>query len=680
MSENRLRKTRNIGIMAHIDAGKTTITERILYYTGRIHKIGEVHEGQAVMDWMEQEQERGITITSAVTTCHWLHHIINIIDTPGHVDFTIEVERSLRILDGVIAVFSGVEGVEPQSETVWHQASKYKVPRIAFINKMDRIGANFFDALQMMEERLGMNPTPIQLPLGQEGSFSGIVDLVKFKEVTWDETNLGINYNIRDISQENLDQALKYREKLFESLAEKDDYFMEKYLLEQQFTEGEIISAIRKNTLSLSMVPVLCGTALKNKGIQSLLDSIVNFLPSPLDIPPTKGFNPKTDNKEERICSDKEPFSALVFKVMNDQGRKITYLRIYSGKVKVGEVVYNSTKKIQEKIARIFSIHANKKERVQEAHSGEIVGALGLQNTGTGETVCSPSHPIIYEKIDIYEPVISMAIEPKTRDDQERLELSSERLMDEDPTFKSRLDEESNQIIISGMGELHLQILVERMKREFGTSVKVGKPQVVYRETISREADALARFEKELNGVKHFGEVTIKVIPQERGMGIKFSKSLLKIEFPSEYYYDIEQGIKEATLSGVVAGYPVTDLHIILTDAVYKESDSSEIAFKVASSMAFKEACTKASPILLEPIMSVEILCPEPNTGEIISDLNIRNGKIEKIVNKEKVNMIKAFVPLKKMFGYSTELRSLSQGRASFSMQFYRYDYFESKK
>jgi len=667
-------KIRNIGIIAHIDAGKTTITERILYYTGRSYKMGEVHNGEAVMDWMPDEQERGITITSAVTTCHWRGAEIHIIDTPGHVDFTIEVERSLRVLDGAIGVFCAVGGVQPQSETVWHQADKYRVPKIAFVNKLDRAGADFFGTVQMMRDRLGANPLMMQIPVGIEESFQGVIDLLNMKQLIWDQETLGATFRVTDIPEGLMETALEYREKLVESVAEIDDQIMEAYLSEVPITPEALVSSIRKATSSLKLVPVFCGAALKNKGIQPLLDGIVDFLPSPLDVPPVEGVDPDTGQVKTASPSDQSPLAALVFKVKMDQGRRLTYVRVYSGRLNTGDEVFNSTKQAKEKVARILAMHANKRERISEARVGNIVGVVGLKASGTGDTLCDPSNPIVLEPIDAYEPVISVAVEPKTHADQEKIEQALSKLEAEDPTFRVKHDEDTGQIIISGMGELHLEILVSRLKREFNTQVNVGKPRVVYKEAIEQAAQASAIFEKEIGGIRHFGEVVLELSPRERGQGNWFVNNLPDESLLSEFVPAIEQGVMESLESGVLLGYPVVDVAVALVDGTYKESLSSPLAFKVAASMACKEGLQKARPVLLEPIMAVEILVPADFMGDVIGDVNARGGKIEHLHRRGEMQIIDATVPLSKMFGYSTALRSATQGRGTFTMHFSHYD------
>ncbi|MBW1980884.1 MAG: elongation factor G [Deltaproteobacteria bacterium] len=677
---SRLRKTRNIGIIAHIDAGKTTVTERMLYYTGKSHKMGEVHDGEAVMDWMEQEQERGITITSAVTTCFWREHEIHLIDTPGHVDFTIEVERSLRVLDGAIGVFCAVGGVEPQSETVWHQADRYRVPKIAFINKMDRLGADFFGTVQQIREKLGARPLVLHIPFGSEASFAGVIDLVRMQVVSWDEATLGVVYEYHEIPQSHLKEAADKREELLENIAEFDDELMEKYLADQPVEAEDLLPAIRRATLNLDVVPVLCGSALRNKGIQLLLDAVVDFLPSPLDVSAVAGQHPKDGRQLTRGSSEKEPFAALAFKIHMDQGRKLTYVRIYSGSVTTGTDVYNVNKDVKERVARIFQMHANKRERRNRAAAGEIVGMVGLKATTTGDTLCDPQHPILLERIEFYEPVISIAMEPRTHADEDRILQALSKLAEEDPTFRYRQDADTGQTIISGMGELHLDILVTRLLREYSLQVNVGKPQVVYRETICREVEAVGTFDKEIAGVRHFAQVELHLQPRERGRGNLFRDLVRDGSIPVEFIGAVEQGVMESMESGVLAGYPMVDVEAAVIGGTYKEQLASELAFKVAASIAFQEGCRRAQPQLLEPIMAVEILCPEEFTGEVINDLNIRKGKIEGVLSKPSVKIVRATVALSKMFGYSTALRSATQGRASFTMQFSHYDNILEKK
>ena len=674
MSMQQLKKIRNIGIIAHIDAGKTTITERILFYTGRSHKMGEVHDGEAIMDWMPEEQERGITITSAVTTCKWLDHTINIIDTPGHVDFTIEVERSLRILDGAIGVFCAVGGVEPQSETVWHQADRYGVPKIAFVNKLDRLGANFDGAVQMMRERLGAIPLILQLPWGLEEDFKGVIDIVKMKAIEWSDDDLGISFQEADIPEDYAEEANRHREKMIELLADNDDDIMERYLSEEEIDIQSIQRAIRQATINLELVPIYCGAALRNKGIQPLLDGIVRYLPSPLDIPPVKGINPKTKESETRSATVKESFSSLAFKVAMDQGRKMTFLRIYSGVMKQGSTIYNSTKNIIERVARIMRMHANKRERIDQAVSGDIIAVMGFKETSTGDTLCDKDHPIAFESMEFDQPVISMAVEPKQLKDQERLLDNLTKITDEDPTFKFTVDEDTGQVVISGMGELHLDVLAQRLKREFSLDVNTGKPQVVYRETIGKKAQIETVFDRELAGEMHFACITLEVSPVERGKGNQFVNKISDPLMTEAFINSVKEGIKEASESGILMGYPVTDVETTLLDARVKELLSSPLAFKIVASMAFKEACELASPLLLEPIMKLEIIVPEEFVGDVISDLQTRGGRIEQITAKGTIKILAAMAPLSRMFGYSTALRSASQGRAAFTMQFSHYD------
>ena len=674
MKKSNINRIRNIGIMAHIDAGKTTVTERVLYYTGRSHKIGEVHNGEAVMDWMVDEQERGITITSAVTTCLWKDSEIHIIDTPGHVDFTIEVERSLRVLDGAIGVFCAVGGVEPQSETVWRQADKYLVPKIAFINKLDRIGADFFSTINMMKEKLNANPLIMQLPVGIEENFVGIIDLIKMKQTIWDDDTLGATYSTEDISSEYIDKANEYREKLIETVAEVDDEIMEAYLSESSITDESLLNAIRKATINLNLVPVLCGSALKNKGIQPLLDAIIRFLPSPVDIPPIKGLHPDTGEPVECPAKDTEPLAALIFKVSMIEGRKLSYVRIYSGKMEAGHDVYNPFRKKKEKLSRILRMHANKRERVEKAGAGSIVGVIGLKESSTGETLCSIDHPVLLEKMAFYKPVISVAIEPRTHADQEKLDQVLNKFLAEDPTLRLREDEDTGQKILSGMGELHLQVIISRMHREFNTNVNVGKPQVVYRETIASESEASAIFDKEVAGHHLFGEVRLKLRPLARGKGNKFRSAISTETIPEIFIHAIEKGVVESLESGALMGYPVVDIEAIVTGGSCKESLASELAYTVCASMACKEALLNGEPFLLDPIMSVEVFVPESFMGDVIGDLNSREGKIESIEPKTGLQSIKAKIPLAQMFGYSTSLRSTTQGRATFSMHFSHFD------
>ena len=673
-SDQKLIKTRNIGIIAHIDAGKTTITERILYYTGKVHRMGEVHDGEATMDWMLEERERGITITSAVTSCNWSGHIINIIDTPGHVDFTIEVERSLRVLDSAIGVFCAVGGVEPQSETVWHQGDRYKVPKIAFINKMDRIGADFFRVIDMIKDRLHARPLILQLPWGSEDNYTGIIDLLKMKAVTWEEDTLGAKFDEMEIPPDYMDQALKYRDMLIEILADKDDQIMAKYLAEEEVDINQLRRAIRTETIRLNLVPILCGAALRNKGMQPLLDAIVGYLPSPLDIPPITGHVPPDNKLDSRQADAKGPLSALAFKVMMDQGRKMTYVRIYSGSVKSGDTVYNSSKTIKEKLARLLRMHSNKRERIEKATAGDIIAVMGLKLTTTGDTLCDESKPILLEPISINEPVISIAVEPKKIQDQDRLMDSLMKMSDEDPTFRFKIDEETGQTLISGMGELHLEIIIGRIRREFSVETNQGKPQVVYRETILKKVEHEEIFEKELAGQQHYACVRIAVSPSARGSGNSFVNRCEHPGLTEEFLNAIMQGVSEATDGGIIMGYPIVDTETVLLDVRINETSSDIMAFKVAAGMAFENACMQAEPILLEPIMKAEILVPEEFMGDVIGDLNSRQGKIEQITSKGPVQVLTASIPLSKMFGYSTSLRSVSQGRGTFSMQFSHYD------
>jgi elongation factor G len=672
--EKRLARTRNIGFMAHIDAGKTTVTERVLFYTKKIHRMGEVDDGTAVMDWMQQEQERGITITSAVTTVEWKGTTLHIIDTPGHVDFTIEVERSLRVLDGAIAIFSAVEGVEPQSETVWHQADKYGVPKMAFVNKMDRIGSDFFRTVKMMVERLGANPLIFQIPIGVEDQFIGVVDLIKLKGIVWDEHSLGAEFREVSIPKELKEEASLYRSKLIESLAELEEPLMEKYLNGEEVSESEMKAALRKATISMKAVPVLCGAALRNQGIQPLIDAIVDYLPSPLDVPPVEGKDPATGERARRMAKDEEPFTALAFKVMMDEGRKLVYIRVYSGVLKLGKEVYNPRLKKGEKISRIFMMHANQRSRVEEAKTGEIVAVMGLKETTTGDTLCDRDHPVLLEPIDFYKPVMSVAVEPKTNRDQEKITECLEKLSDEDPTFVVKFEEDTGQTIISGMGELHLDVLVNRLQTEYHLEVNVGKPQVVYRETVEKEAEASAKFMKEMDEVKHFAEVFLRVSPNGRGKGIEFHSEVPEGTLPQEEILSVEEGIRESSTMGVVLGYPMTDLRVTLLKAHVDSNHPSPLALKIASSNALREGCRKAQPVLMEPMMDVNILVPEEFMGEVVGDLKARKSSVEGITPKGKVTMIRAIAPLTRMFGYSTDLRSLTQGRGTFTMQFSHYD------
>ena len=674
--KTKLSLTRNIGIVAHIDAGKTTVTERILYYTGKSYKMGEVHDGAAVMDWMPQEQERGITITSAVTTCLWGKHEIHIIDTPGHVDFTIEVERSLRVLDGAVVVFSAVDGVEPQSETVWHQADKYGVPKLAFVNKMDRVGANFWRTIAMMKERFNSLPIAVQIPLGEEERFAGVIDLIEQQLITWEENTQGLSYHFADIPDEAVAESSRYRENIVEALAELDDELADKYLNGIDISTSEIKASLRKATLDLKVVPVMCGAALRNKGIQPILDGVVDYLPSPQDVPPITGTNPLTKQEETRLSNDKEPLAALAFKIMQDEGRKLTYLRIYSGRLQSGTDLYNATKGKKEKVARLLKMHANKRERIEQAGAGEIVAVVGLKDTTTGDTICDEAHPILLEPIEFYEPVISQAIEAKTSADQEKLLPALAKLMEEDPTLKMRYNDETAQTVISGMGELHLDIIIDRLNREFNAHVNVGQPRVVYRETIHKSAEVEHFFEKELGDKKHFGHVRIRVEPATRGLGNEVRwETNTTMPLPEEYNIAIAEGIEEALQSGVLGGYPIVDIKILIKGGSLREGESSPLAYKIAASTAVKDACSQASPVLLEPIMLVDIITPAEFMGEVIGDINARRGEIQAVSPRGAISEIKAKVPLKAMFGYSTDLRSATQGRAIFSMLFSAYDH-----
>jgi elongation factor G len=665
--------TRNIGIMAHIDAGKTTTTERILYYTGVTYKIGEVDQGSATMDWMEQEKERGITITSAATTCFWKEHRINIIDTPGHVDFTIEVERSLRVLDGAVAIFCSVGGVEPQSETVWRQADKYKIPRIAFINKMDRTGADFQGCLQMMVDRLKTTPLPIQLPIGKEEDFQGVIDLITMKAIIYDPRSLGDRYDVLDIPEAYLKEASEQRELLIERLAERDDFLMEKFVDGQGVSESELKRALREVTLRLKGTPVLCGAAFRNKGVQPLLDAIVDYLPSPLDIPPVKGVD--LQGQELSFSANNgHPFSALAFKIMNDPYTgQLTFFRIYSGSLKSGDSVFNSIKGKRERIGRLVKMHANRREEIQEVSAGDIFAAVGLKYTTTGDTICSEKKPIILESMQFPEPVISIAIEPKTKGDLERLGTSLQRLTLEDPSFKVKTDEETGQTIISGMGELHLEIIVDRLLREFNVEANVGQPQVAYRETVTKTVKSEGRFIRQSGGRGQYGHVWLTIEPQAAGKGFEFVNRIVGGAIPREYIPSVQKGVMEAMEKGVLAGYPMVDIKVTLFEGSYHEVDSSEMAFKIAASIGFKEGARKASPILLEPMMSIEIITPEEFMGQVVSDLNSRRGKTAKVEYRGGTNVISGEAPLANMFGYATDLRSLTQGRATFTLQFSHY-------
>jgi elongation factor G len=661
--------------MAHIDAGKTTTTERILYYTGVSHRMGEVHDGSATMDWMEQERERGITITAASTTCFWRDHRINIIDTPGHVDFTIEVERSLRVLDGAVAVFDSVQGVEPQSETVWRQADKYRVPRIAFMNKMDRVGADFFMSVHSLVDRLGATPVPIQLPIGREADFRGSVDLVTMKAVLYDDETLGAKYIVEDVPASMMDLAQEYREKMIEAVAEFDETAMEKYVNGDPLSVEDIKRAIRAGTIALKITPVLCGAAFRNKGIQQLLDGIVDYLPSPVDIPPVVGVDPASGKEVKRLASDNEPFAALAFKIMTDPfSGQLTYFRVYSGTLKAGSSVLNVTKGSKERIGRLLKMHANKREEIEGVYAGDIAAAVGLKATTTGDTLSDEKHPILLEVMKFPEPVIAMAIEPKTKADQDKMVGALQKLAQEDPSFRLRTDEETGQTIIAGMGELHLEIIVDRLLREFKVEANVGKPEVAYRETIRKPAEAEGKYIKQTGGRGQYGHVVIRVEPLDRGQGFEFINKIVGGAIPKEFIPAVEKGIRERMETGVLAGYPVRDVRVTLLDGSYHVVDSSELAFKIAASQAFQEACKKADPVLLEPIMKVEVLVPQEFMGDVIGDLNGRRGKIHGMKVRAGSQAIEAAVPLSTMFGYSTDLRSRTQGRATYSMEFDRYE------
>ncbi|MGB3018542.1 MAG: elongation factor G [Ignavibacteria bacterium] len=670
-----LEKTRNIGIMAHIDAGKTTTTERILYYTGRLHRIGEVHEGAATMDWMDQEKERGITITSAATTCSWRDHRINIIDTPGHVDFTAEVERSLRVLDGAVALFCSVGGVEPQSETVWRQADKYKVPRMAFVNKMDRVGADFFHAIDMMKDRLKANAVPIHLPIGQGDLFNGIIDLITMRARMFNEDTLGATFEDVDIPPSLVDQANEYRHKLLEAVADVDDTLLEKFLDGKEISEEEIVRVLREATIAVKIIPVLCGSSFKNKGVQNLLDRVVDLLPSPLDVGDVEGHHVHTDDHIQRKVTDDEKFTALAFKIMTDPFvGKLTFFRVYAGKALAGSYVYNSIAGKKERFSRLLQMHANSREDIKEVYCGDIAAAVGLKFTRTGDKLCDESDPIVLEKISFPEPVIQIAIEPKTKADQDRLSESLAKLSDEDPTFRVKTDEETGQTLIAGMGELHLDIIVDRLKREFKVDANVGNPQVAYKETIRKKVIQEGKFVRQSGGRGQFGHVWIELEPNEKGKGFVFENGIVGGVIPKEYINPVADGIEEAMKNGVLAGYPVEDIKVKLFDGSYHDVDSSEMAFKIAGSMAFKEGARKASPVLLEPIMEVEVVTPEEYMGDVMGDLSSRRGRIEGMSQRSDAQVIKAMVPLSEMFGYATTMRSMTQGRAIYSMQFSHYD------
>jgi len=676
--EYPLERTRNIGIMAHIDAGKTTLTERVLYYTGKTHKIGEVHEGAATMDWMEQEQERGITITSAATTCFWDNHRINIIDTPGHVDFTVEVERSLRVLDGAVAVFDGGNGVEPQSETVWRQAERYKVPRLAFVNKMDKVGADFQMNVDSLVQKLAANAVPIQWPIGQESDFKGLIDLVEMKAYIWHDENLGAQFDLVEIPANLKDKAAEMHQYLVEKVADFDEKIMEAFLEGKDVSPEQIHAALRKGVLAFQIIPVLCGSAFKNKGVQPLLDAVIRYLPGPLDKPNVKGFDPRTDSEEptvERLTSDDQPFAGLAFKIMSDPFvGKLTYFRVYSGKLKAGSYVINSVKGTKERIGRLLRMHANKREEIEEVYAGDIAAAVGLKGTYTGDTICDESNQVVLERMKFPEPVIDVAVEPKTKADQEKMGVALQRLAEEDPTFRVRSDEETGQTIIAGMGELHLEIIVDRMKREFKVEANVGKPQVAYRETVRKNVQAEGKFIRQTGGRGQYGHVWIKLGPRKPGEGYLFVDEVKGGTVPREYIPAVDKGIREALDTGVLAGFPVVDVEVTLFDGSYHDVDSNEMAFKIAGSMAFKEACRIASPCLLEPIMAVEATTPEDFMGDVIGHLNSKRGKVEGMEKRGNAQAIKAMVPLAEMFGYATDLRSMTQGRATYSMQFSHYD------
>ena len=672
--EFTLEKTRNIGIMAHIDAGKTTTTERILFYTGINHKIGEVHEGAATMDWMAQEQERGITITSAATTCHWKGHRINIIDTPGHVDFTVEVERSLRVLDGAVAVLTARGGVEPQTETVWRQAEKYMVPRMAYVNKMDITGADFYNVIKMMKERLNANAVAIQLPIGAEDDFKGIIDLVKMEAIVY-EDDLGKVADEVAIPEDMQEIAEEYREKLLEAVSEYDEEIMEKYLEGEEISEEQIKAAIRKATIACEMTPVTCGTSYRNKGVQPMLDAVVDFMPAPVDIPPIKGVNPENGEEDHRPSSDSEPFAALAFKIMADPYvGKLAFFRVYSGTLSSGSYVFNSTKGKKERIGRILQMHANNRKELDIVYSGDIAAAVGLKDTTTGDTLCDENSPIILESMEFPDPVISVAVEPKTKNDQEKMGVALSKLAEEDPTFRVRTDEETGQTIISGMGELHLEIIVDRMLREFKVDCVVGNPQVAYRETIRSQVDCEGKFVRQSGGHSQYGHCKLTLIPQEPGEGFSFENKVVGGAIPKEFIKPIEEGIKQAMEAGVLAGYPVVDVKAVVYDGSFHEVDSSEAAFKIAGSMAFKNGALKANPVILEPYVKVEVIVPEEYMGDVIGDLNSRRGRIDGMEARNGAQVINAFVPLSGMFGYSTDLRSKTQGRGNYSMEVSHYE------
>ncbi len=681
MKAHRLQQIRNIGIISHIDAGKTTVTERILYYTGVSHKLGEVHDGEAIMDWMPQEKERGITITAAATTCTWRDHIINIVDTPGHVDFTIEVERSLRVLDGAIAIFSAVEGVEPQSEAVWHQADKYHVPRLVFVNKMDRVGGDFFATVQQIREQLGAFALPIQLPLGSEDDFRGVIDLIELKGYVWHEEDLGMTYHEVPIPPERSAEVSQYREMLLEAVADYDEKLLEAYLHGETPSREDILRGIRQATLSLKVFPVLCGSGLRNRAIQPLLDAVVDFLPSPRDIPPVQGVNPETGAIETRPSEVNAPFSALAFKIMIDEGRRrLTYLRIYSGKLSVGAQVYNTNRNVEERIARLWRMHANKRERIPEARAGDIVAASGIKDTFTGETLCDRAHPIRFEGLVFPEPVVSIAIEPRSLGEQNKLLHTLDKLVGEDPTFHVKIDEETGQTILSGMGELHLEVVVRRLFDDFGVAATVGKPQVVYRETIAQSAKGIGKFQREISGKNHYGHVELALAPLGRGEGFQYDVALPEGVILPQFLPIIEESIRRTKEVGVIAGYPVIDVKVTLVGGSTHETDSTELGYQVAAAQAFQDGCRQGHPLLLEPVMKVEVVTPEEFVGQVIGSINSRKGQIEKIGAKAKLQVIDALVPLAAMFGYATELRSITQGRGTYTMRFSHYEHVEGKR
>jgi elongation factor G len=671
---NPLTTIRNIGIISHIDAGKTTVTERILFYTGLSHRLGEVHDGEATTDWMPQERERGISITAAAVSTKWRGHTITIIDTPGHVDFTIEVERSLRVLDGAVAIFCAVGGVEPQSEAVWHQADKYRVPRVAFVNKMDRIGADFFGVLHEMHDKLGAHPVPVQLPLGQEETFTGVIDLIDMHSLIWRDEDRGMSFETAPIPDTMQEVAGRYREALLEAVAETDERLLSTYLSTGTLSSQEIRRGLRLGALNTAMVPVLCGAGLRNKGIQPLLDAVVDYLPAPLDLPPVAGIDPRTGERVTRASDPEAPFAALAFKISMEQGRKLTYFRIYSGKTAPGAMVYNVNRQVQERLARLFRMHANKRERIEVAVAGDIVAATGLKDTSTGDTLCVETQPIQLEAIEFPEPVISVAVEPRTVGDQEKLSLALEKLADEDPTFRVRLDDETAQTILWGMGELHLDVIIRRLVEEFGVAAKVGKPQVVYRETLTRAVTVEGRFDREIGEKMQTGHVVLALGPLPNGSGMVFDVDIPEGSIPSEFIPVIEQSVRRSAMAGVLGGYPVVDVRVTLCGGSYNANDSTALGYEVAAAQAFTEGCRTAGAVLLEPIMAVEVVVPEEFLGSVINGLSARKARIEGITPKPRAKVVDAFVPLSKMFGYSTELRSFSQGRATFSMHFARFD------